>query len=302
MAAAMWDFPQADDCAAPTQHAPDAWIAEFESEYAGSEAMLLLGCTCKAGWRMAQQNALLLIDFTHQGWGQQLADVKRVLTERGANPSRLKVRVSCYDDTAADSALLTLLTDHGAAVTELRVSFVDTWPAWAMQQQPTQGAPPAERAARVLPAPARMRRLTRIRLVLNGPVQPTPKQISLYQSVSEYIQQLTTLRVMWGHTTPDWAALLSNTTNTLTHFTTDADLDDQLLGSLLEHVPSLRALGVGQLVALENYSGRHWRVGELRVADVSDIWLLGRMPVCMGGSLSLTGEGSWGSTRYQDQR
>ncbi len=276
----------------------------------------MLGRSCKAGLQWVEDTAPLRLDLSAdpQEWQQQLTAVETALTERGGLPSRLWVTVSVFNDSAADSALRTLLQTYGGSIVEVHIYWVHR----GVETAPAHAHGPY--AARLLPAPARLPRLESVRIALLAAVVSRiyNKQQSLLANLALYTTQMSSLDVSWGQSNITRSSLFycSIPTTTLTHFTTDVDLDDQLLGLLLENAPNLRVLSVGKLSGsnrpvlyltglavaeyrdsqrtLGRYADRQWGLREVRVRGMNEVGLLARLPRSVGGSLRLTGaSGAW---------
>ncbi len=90
---ALFGWPHADECAAPTQHAPEAWLLLFRTKHATTDILYAALTCCKAGrelWTERVQtapNATLTLDYTsvppaEDGW-ERLGAARRALETRG---------------------------------------------------------------------------------------------------------------------------------------------------------------------------------------------------------------------------
>ncbi len=93
---ALFGWPHADECAAPGEHAPEAWLLLFGTQHATTDILYAALTACKAGRDLFTQQlqtapkATLTLDFTSvcaaEGGWERLGAARKALNTRGKHP------------------------------------------------------------------------------------------------------------------------------------------------------------------------------------------------------------------------
>ncbi len=277
LGAAAFDFPAADDCAHPTQHALDSWRRAFSTEHTDAPVWSGIHTSCRAGQRLALQEARhvrLRLDCTmgqtSVAWQRRLAAVQEALSLR--SPS-LPTSLSVFGDDTAGSAAAALvlpqaLQGAGQCITALTftpplkphttapakehlsddsVSVMGTWfLAAAAQAFPRLRSLTLLHTTATLPPPSQLPHVEQLVLSGNNVSAASSRFITaLNKSIAPYLPQLTSLQYLRARDSY-WPILLTprTTTHTLPTLATADDLSDALLGLLFAHTPALKQLKV----------------------------------------------------------
>lgn len=229
-------------------------------------------------------------------WPQQLSAVQQALQTRGALPTTLIVVLAedtycaevCEDLLTAlegvgsgmtGFALHNLSPPAGKTATEVLHRAAAVFPA--LQSLTLHGA------ACKLPAASALRGLRELRVA---------GQASIKAALA-FVTQLTSLEITNARR-PAWPRLFSpiTTTHTLTHFSTDELLTNELLGLLLEHAPALAQLRVNSVGELsKQHSDRQWKLRSLGVRNSVYMARLAWLPSSTHGRVEVvvSGQESW---------
>ncbi len=273
LAAALWDFPQADDCAAPTQRAPDTWRVLFESEHTDSDVWPGVHSSCKRGrdWALrAAPRAIFTVDCTqdNEQLSKQLAAVERALATRGERASAL---VLAYDRSGSSQEAVVMAAQTIAEfrpkpnITALKIKCLP------MYYNPAQIMPDMiQRTSAALPS------ITSLTIEgCGGPLPPRTRLPNLkhldlsqathnvYPTVAPFTQQLTSIKLPLLL----YPQAFTTTTHTLTHISTGGALDGTLVAVLLAHAPAVTHLSVfrgsDSYPRLPEFADKDWLVEEL---------------------------------------
>lgn len=264
-AAILDDLPNAPDTATPS-----AWRQIFHAEHTAAPLFSGFFTACQSGRDWALRTALQLTitlspPTTSKGlaaWETRLREVRRALSTRGPRSTGISVSSTSASGPPLPVAYW-MLADSLKGVAEGVTSlFVGT----AHDTSPASSAAVADilrELAAVLPQLEG--------LAVNCPAALPPHHViphlaqltiksalknhnpSLYSSIAPYLPQLTRLDL--GKDQPydgipipmPWAFLFQTTTRTLTSFSASVQLQDSLIGLLLDYAPALTELYVGSI-------------------------------------------------------
>ncbi len=319
LAAALWDFPQADDCAAPTQHVPDSWRILFEDDSTDSQVVVVVilhrrppawlwmvlhgmfsACPSGKQWTLRRaKSAKLTLDCTgpqadDPARQRQLQTLRQDLAVRGCLPTALQLQ---YEPTASSQEAVASCAE-ALGPSNSSVSSVTLTPSLPTHELLTAQA--MTRAASALsnitmltlggcverlPDPSHLLHLKHLHIPLL-PYPDTGFDDNMCASLAPYLQQLTSLHLSERKDAPSiseedehlyvtrwtqiyWDKIFTTPTTTLTHFTTGADLDDEILGLLVEYAPALKHLSVRVLRLRDGDMGvKTWGVEKLSLTGV----------------------------------
>ncbi len=314
---ALFDGLPADGHFIPADPVPGSWL-DLYTEHADEDGSVHVGVyrSCRGGrdftLREAGRARLTLHSKGAKDmaeWTRQLVGVRAALRTRGSKPTSVGLTVHNKDYLAAVSEQL---QGAGQGITELRVKdeqmdsvrYYDSAAA-EIDQRMTQFLSTLHLLCPyittldlhtlpcLLPPPSNLPHLTKVHMRANKKFDVSAQTAQeVAGAVGRFLPQLTHLHYDSCTTITPWGALFTanNTTHTLTHFTTGAELGDELVSCLLQYTPALESLSVsGVSVLSDEYSEREWGVSELWVksgAPGSDVDLAS-LPVSRGGALRI---------------
>lgn len=243
----------ADNRKEPHQYVPEGWLQEFAGSGLGAAVWAGLFTGSAASRHFTLQfapKATLLLDC---GPGQQpqYAELGKALAKRNAGGKHTAVRISLHpaEQPPAEAGLLAFLAQHGAGVSELHYTF---------QSHKRFLDPPKQEVQASIPPPPNLPRLCSVSVSLKpiSGLDIGQKQEQFIRDASAYLPQLTSLSLIWGDARKLWHLVFAAGTlaTNLTHFTTDANLDDWLVGLLISHAPNLTHLTVGYVGECERHT------------------------------------------------
>ncbi len=300
LAAALWDFPQADDCAAPTQHAPDTWPVLFEEKHTDSQVLHGMFTSCPKGKQWALQRAktaTLKLDTTdgtdHATWQRRAAAAQQALGIRGSLPTRLQITTNnSAESRAACEVLARLPFADFKGITHFAIKDTSRMD-WR-----------SETCARLLSAAVQAPNLTSLDLDCLPSTFPTPSQVpkvthlTLRVREADYLDswlifadalldQLTYLNISQENNNNVVGPLLFDLPENkvcplLADLTLPDDLDGRLIDYLTTHTPFLQRLTVNRLwPRLQMDEEIEWAVRELEITTCeheTGLYLLTRLP------------------------
>ncbi len=299
---ALFGFPAADGHVLPDEGVPEAWLLLFVEEYADSGVYEGLFTASKSGqtWVLTTTPTIQLKLYTTEvesidEWGARLTRHCEALAARGALPASL--RVSCDDSAesaAACEAIVGAFSGSGVRVTDIQVHDEAEQRPCAVYTAFLQRAMADFAHLRglslhpcptSLPPPAALPRLRQLHLSIDRFRSTDEVSYSCLRSCAAYLLQLTVFSIDDSHYADYWPLLFNpaTTTHTLTHFTYEMPVYDELLGPLLQHAPALNELHVGVLSMEADYSEKQWAVRRLSLEYPHDISALLRLPTCSTG-------------------
>ncbi len=281
-----------------------ACLVSVITRHAEARTRLALAQTCKACYRGVLQTAehatvtlLAYGGLSEVTWQRRLARAEQDLAVRGPQRSTKIVFRLPTPNPAALQSILSMPEAAGRAVRELEVrqrpsgasAYVGVHTAWL---QALPAAFPHLHTLRIsrlcgcLPPPALLPHLKELHVQLCLPANskgPGPHAAcsaeQLCASIAPYIPQLAVLAASneAGRLGLPWSHLFTTTVSTtLTHFRSDEQLTDELLGLLLKYAPALTHLRC-QLDG-ENYSPQYaqatWGVKYIQSNTDASAWEL----------------------------
>ncbi len=329
LGAFLFGFPPQDGYSDSDEQAPDAWRILFVTEHADGGVLWGLLCSCQAGRDLILQvaaQATLHFDFAAAEqpagvWLRRLHTARRALVRRGAKGTRLALTVGT-DSLPAFTAAAVLLREPLPAIAELRVraarevvDYEAKIPHGRTITGLLQCAAPSlinlrtlsiEDTIVTLPPNTLLPHVIELKLQV-----PLADLLFGYEAevqdmcthLAPYVRQVHSLCLdgvngppqtdedIGAQTLLHWPTIFSpaTTSTTLTHFTCDECLTDQLLGLLLAHAPALKRLGVWR-VDLESdaHRGKVWGVEYLSLLGwVDDRGGMQHLPSTTAGTLKI---------------
>lgn len=243
----------ADGHSAPGSEAPETWLALLAERHADAAVWQGLLTSSAAGRDFTLQRApktTLLLDC---GPGQQpqYAKLGQALAKRGAGPGQhtaVRVRVHPEVPQEAEAGLPAFLAGHGSGLSGLHVEFEGPDDHKFNSRNLQASARSKGQHARLVPPPAALPNLRRFQLSLTDLVQHnTTKPERLLTDIKEFLPQLVSLQLKFGYYSGLVISQLfipGTQAPLLTHLTTDAQLEDQLIELLLGQTPNVTNLTI----------------------------------------------------------
>lgn len=314
LAAALFGWPHAPGHAAPSQHAPDAWVLLFKSKHATRPVLNGMFRASKAGraWVLEHtSSAILTLNIAGPRpaawWRRRVQVLRDDLRRRGPLPTAFTVKTD-YGSTSTLIASLIGPLLAGTSITQLTlIDMSEDGPSEALQRLLWLIAPTAKQLHSLtldscpvpLPPPASLPHLRYLDITLQEDdiYAEWGEGTDAYEaccSAAAYLPQLTSLTyksTLEGDEDLTWEVLFGDTGTaapSLTQFSTDSELTDALLTGLLKHAPSLQELSVASVALGEDYSERYsWGLQRLSLREPPQgcVDSMARLPVCRSGTL-----------------
>ncbi len=291
LGAAAFDFPAADDCAHPIQHAPDSWRRALTTEHADAAVWSGIHTSCRAGQNLALQEAKhvrLRLDCTTgqapDAWQRRLAAVQQALSLRNSSlPTSLTV---IGDDTAVSAAAALAvpkaLHAAGRSVTALELCcsavskhYQDFMRLAAAAFPNLSSVKLVNALAPLLAPPSHLPHLTQLSFTTTTTTfdqahDHTDLCDMLEKSVALYTPQVTSLTALdGGYHDIWWPHIFTPQTrsHTLTHLTTNDYLTDELMSLIDEYAPAVKHVSVSNISFDEGAQDAVWGVEQLHIED-----------------------------------
>ncbi len=235
----------ADDCAEPDQQAPETWLALFveHADAAVWRGLFTGSAACRDFTLQRASKCTLLLDCCGPGQPPQYDRLGQALGKRGDDQqTAVRMRLDPVSPQPAEAGLCAFLAHFGAGISELHID----WYTELRTRQPSQWP---YFGPSLLPQPPQLSKLRSISMSFTSPYRTyilEAKQASVAGQLSVFLPQVSSLQLNWGCGADITSFLFTPGINApfLTHLTTDAVLNDQLLRVLMGRAPNLTHLTV----------------------------------------------------------